>query len=393
MKKLCMALAGVVLATGAFADNTSFHVSNRLRLGYDDNLWLRSSDKTDSFRIVDELSLQLNVVLKTTYLSVDYTPAATWYDERKDDEFDVYHNLTVNFLQDLGERLTLDVADTLRAGRLPELYDDNGYIVREDNDNYFNSTRASLMFKLTPETRLDLSGRYMFLTYDDDELHRYDNYDSWVAGLTLRHLFPSRTTGFVDFRYQQLMYDHSPENFNRDSDTIFGGVGLEQTFSRNFIGTLRGGVQQRVYDDDKLFDDQTQPYVEGSLTFLPGANSLTRFTFTASYSISESDISSYLSQERTAFSLSAAHEFTKRIGAFVSASYAHGEYDADYSLGKSLPGIDEDTYTVSARLSYKIAERNWLELNYQFLKLDSDSKARESYSDNRVDLAWKIQLF
>lgn len=396
MKKLCMALAGVVLATGAFAENTAFHVSNRLRLGWDDNIWLSEKNEEDSFRIVDEISLQLNMVMKTTYFSVNYTPAVTWYEHRDDDEFDVLHNVTANLLQDFGEKLTLSLSDTLRAGQLPELYDDDGYIVREDNDNYYNSARGDLMFNLTKETRLDLSGRYMFLTYDKDgqgESHYYDNYDSWVAGLSLRHLFPSRTTGFVDFRYQQLMYDRSPDGFSRDADTIFGGIGLEQTFSRYFIGSVRGGVQRRNYDEDKIFDDQTQPYVEGSFTFLPGANSQTRLTLTASYAIGESDISNYLSQKRTAVSLSAAHEFTKRIGAYVSAAYAHGAYERDYSIGKNLPDVDEDTFSVSVRLSYKIYDNNWLELNYQFLKLDSDSDARASYDDNRIDLAWKIQLF
>ena len=393
MKKILATMTVAALAaTAAMADSTPFHLSNRVTFGYDDNIYLRETDETDSFRIVEQLEASLNLVLDRTYLSVRYSPVLTWYEGREDDETDLLHDLTVNFIQNLSKRLTLDVSDSLRAGQLPELCDENGYIVREDNDNYYNTARASLLFQLTPETRIDLSGRYITLVYnnDDEDAHYYDNYDSWVGGLTLRQLLASRTTVLADFRYQQVAYDHNPAAFSRDSDSLFAGLGLEHTFARELIGSLRGGVQQRMYDDDKVYDDQTEPYVEASLTLMP--TTATRFTLTGSYSISESDISNYLSQERMYCSISAAHDFGKRLGAYISASYAHGVYDGEYSAGQDQSDVEEDSYAVTARLSYKLADRNWLELNYQFLKMDSDSDARASYDNNRIGVAWKIQI-
>ena len=395
MKKIfaAMMMAGAAAATAAMAGQTAFHLSNRVHFGYDDNIYLTENDKTDSIRVMEELDIQLNSVLERTYLSLRYRPVLTWYEGREDDEVDLLHDLTVNFIQDLAPRLKLDLSDTLRAGDLPELADDEGYTVRADNDYYYNTARGSLVFQLLPETRLDLSGRYMTMAYSKDgigETHYFDNYDSWVAGLTLRQLLASRTTVLADFRYQQVAYDHSPEGFSRDSDSLFAGLGLEQTFSRELIGTLRGGVQQRKYDDDANYDDQTEPYVEASLTLMP--TTATRFTLTGSYSLSESDISNYQSQERMYGSLSMAHQFTSRIGLYLSGSYARGEYDGEYSQDRVSPDIKEDTIAFSTRLSFQVADKNWVELNYQYLKLDSDSDARASYDDNRVDLAWKIQI-
>lgn len=398
MKKILAAtmIAGAMAATAATAGQTAFHLSNRLSGGYDDNIYFREHDKDSSFRLMEQLDAQLNMVLEKTYLSIRYRPTLTWVEGREDDEVDLLHDLTVNLIQDITPRLKLDLSDTLRAGDLPELADEDGYIVREDNDYYYNSARGSLVYQLTPETRVDLSGRYMLMSYNKDEYHEFDDYDSWVAGLTLRQLLASRTTVLIDGRYQQVSYDKNPAGFSRDADTIYGGLGLEHTFARELIGTLRGGVQHRTYDDDDAYDDQTEPYVEASLTLMP--TTATRFTLTGSYSIQESDISNYLSQERLYCSISMAHQLTSRVGAFLSASYARGDYDADYEAGGDAlnpvakKDITEDSYALTARLSYQVADNNWLELNYQFLKLESDSDARESYSDNRVDLAWKIQI-
>jgi len=392
MKKICLAMAAAAaIASAAMADNQAFHLANTLKFGYDDNLYLRDTDKQESFRIIDEVDVRLNLNMERTYLGIRYRPAVSWYAERENDKTDILHNLTFNWIQDLAPRLKLDVSDSLRAGDLPELYDDDGYVVRQDNDNYYNTARAGLLYQLTEKTRVDLTGRYMLLRYsdDDEDAHRYDNYDSWVAGLTLRQVLASRTTAMADFRFQEMKYEHSQETFNRDAQMIFAGLGLEQTFSREVIGSLRGGVEQRSYESDDVYDDQTKPYVEASLTLMPSP--ATRFTLTGSYSISESDISNYLSQERMYCSISAAHDFGSRLSAYLSASYAHGKYDGKYS-SQSLPDVEEDSYTAGVRIAYKVLENNWIELGYHFLKLESDSDARESYADNRFDLGWKWQI-
>jgi len=394
MKKIWLAILGMTVMTTAAmaAEQNPFHLYNRLRLGYEDNIYQVSSDigETDSFRIVDEIEALLNLNYGHTYLAIRYRPSIIWYENRKDDDTDILHDLVFDFNHKFSETLSLDLSDTLRAGQLPELHDGD-YVVREDDDNYYNSALATLMYQMTPKTRLDLSGRFITLNYTSDSPAKdYSDYISPVAGLTLRQTLSSLSSGMIDVRYQALRYSKNPDGFDRDADMIFAGVGYEQTISRYFIGSLRGGAEQRMYKEDD-YDDNTQPYVEAALTFMPVEDF--RTTLSGSYSIYESDIANYMSQDRAYVSLSAAWDITRKLSAYASAAYTRSAYDADYA--KHIPELEdgvENAYVGSARLSYQIGRKNWLELNYQYLKLDSDIKGRQSYDDNRIDLAWRIQL-
>ena len=388
----------LALASPAFAESP-IHLNNRLRLGYDDNVYQAGEataadgstvthDETDSFRIIEELEMLVNLNLQRTYLGLRYRPSFIWYSERDDDDSDFLHDVDLNFVQKITPALVLSISDTLRASQLPELQDEN-YVVRAKDDNYYNSALATLSYNVRPETRLDLSGRYILLRYTE-EANENDNYYSAVGGLTLRQQLASRTTLMGDLRYQTVVYDEADEFHNRDANSMFAGLGAEQTFNPKLLGSLRAGVEQRMYDNDAA-DDNTQPYGELSMTFLPSP--ATRITGAASYSIYESDVASYLSQNRTYLSLSFAHDFTTKLNFYLSGAYSLNQYEADYALETGAVDADETSFLVSARLAYRINRINWLEVGYQFIKLDSDLVNRESYDRNRFDIGWKIQLF
>ena len=388
----------LALAAPAFAESP-IHLNNRLRLGYDDNVYQAGEataadgstvthDETDSFRIIEELEMLVNLNLQRTYLGLRYRPSFIWYSDRDDDDTDFLHDVDLNFVQKITPALVLSISDTLRASQLPELQDEN-YVVRAKDDNYYNSALATLSYNVRPETRLDLSGRYILLRYTEDA-NENDNYYSAVGGLTLRQQLASRTTLMGDLRYQMVVYDEAEEAYNRDANSVFGGLGVEQTFNPKLLGSLRAGVEQRMYDNDAA-DDNTQPYGELSMTFLP--TPATRITTAASYSIYESDIATYLSQNRTYLSLSFAHDFTTKLNFYLSGAYSLNQYEADYALETGAVDADETSFLLSARLAYRINRINWLEVGYQFIKLDSDLVNRESYDRNRFDIGWKIQLF
>ena len=388
----------LALAAPAFAESP-IHLNNRLRLGYDDNVYqageatasdgsVVTHDKTDSFRIIEELEMLVNMNLQRTYLGLRYRPSFIWYSDREQDDTDFLHDVDLNFVQKITPSLALSISDTLRASQLPELQDEN-YVVRADDDNYYNSALATLSYNVLPETRLDLSGRYILLRYTE-EANENDNYYSAVGGLTLRQQLASRTTLMGDLRYQTVVYDEAEEAFNRDANSVFAGLGAEQTFNPKLLGSLRAGVEQRMYDNE-VADDNTQPYGELSMTFLPSP--ATRITGAASYSIYESDVADYLSQNRTYLSLSFAHDFTTKLNFYLSGAYSLNQYEADYALQAGSVDADEKSILVSARLAYRINRINWLEVGYQFIKLDSDLVNRESYDRNRFDIGWKIQLF
>ena len=393
-------VAGLLLALAAPAMAASgespIHVNNRIRLGFDDNIY-QSDDLPDqgrtpqeSFRVVEEIEMLVNLNMERTYVGLRYRPSVIWYDKREPHSTDFLNDLDLNFIHNFSPSLTLSLGDTLRAGQLPELQDGN-YVVREKDDNYYNSAVATLSYNLRPETRLDLSGRYITLTYDTDSPAKDNNdYSSVVGGLTLRQQLASRTTVMGDLRYQTLTYKESKADNNRDANTVFAGLGLEQTFSPKILGNLRGGVESRAYDND-LYDDNTAPYGEASMTFLP--TPATRITGSGSYTIYESDVDRYLSQNRAYLSLSAAHDFTAKLSFYVSGAYTLNAYEKDYALDDDLGDADEKSFLLSARLAYRLNRINWIEAGWQYVQLDSDVTNRESYQRNRVDIGWKIQLF
>ena len=398
MKKLQgIAVAGLLaaFAVTGFADSQPLHIYNRLRAGWDDNIYNAEKDEVDSARIVEEVEIKLNLALERMFVGIDYRPSLLWIPERESDKTDFLHDLTANLSYSLTPNLVLSLKDTLRASQLPEL-ENEGYRVRADDDNYSNTALATLAYNILPQTRIDLSGRYSFLEYDDDE-RDYDNYWMAVGGVSLRQQLASHTTVFGDFRYQRTEYpDVKVKEHDRDADSIYGGLGLEQTFSQMLIGSARVGVENRQYDREQ-FDDNTKPYFDASLTFMPTPE--TRLTLSGGYSISESDLWNYASQNRYTVAVNLAHDFTDRLTLYANGNVAFGRYEADYALDSEDENVvkfgdaDEQSYSAGARLSYKVGQINWLELGYTFVSLDSDAYGRADYSRNRVDLGWKIQLF
>lgn len=400
MKTQAMLTAGILMAfaAGAVADESGspIHLFNRFRVGYDDNVYQveekNGKEKTDSLRLMEEVEVALKLDLEQTYLGLRYRPNLIWYSDREDDDIDVRHDVQATLTQEFTPNLQLSLSDAFHSSQLPELQDGD-YIVREKDDNINNDLRAVLSYTLRPETRLDLAGRYYFLKYlDNKPLEISDNYWSAVGGLTLRQILGPQTTAMVDFRYQTLQYDKAPDSYNRDADTIFGGLGLEQALGKQLSATVRAGVQHRMYDND-AFDDKTCPYVDGSLTLAPTESGLTRLILSAGWALAESDVTAYLVQQRIRAALTLAHKLTERLELTLTGSYTLSQYDADDAMAEGLGDNDENAYAATARLSYLVGTRNWIELGYQFTALDSDIKSRESYDRNRVDLGWRIQLF
>lgn len=396
MKTKAMLTAGIMMAlvAGASAEDSGrpIQLFNRLRVGWDDNVYQTAKDETDSVRILEEIEVALKFDLEQTYLGLRYRPTLIWYSDRDDDDTDFLHDLTATFTQELTPSLQLSVSDTLHSSQLPELQDGD-YIVRECDDNLYNDLRAVLSYTFRPETRLDLAGRYYILKYlDNDALEKTDNYWSAIGGVTLRQILGAQTTAMADFRYQTLQYDKAPDSYDRDVDTIFGGLGIEQGLGKQLSASIRAGVQHRMYDND-AFDDKTCPYVDGSLTLAPTESGLTRLILSAGWAMAESDVTAYLAQERIRTALTFAHKLTQRLDFSLTGSYTLSRYDADDAMVEGLGDNDENSYAATARLSYLIGTRNWVELGYQFTKLDSDIKSRTEYDRNRVDLGWRIQLF
>lgn len=379
-------LAGSILAGVSFAaeeSSQSFQVKNRFRVGWDSNVYETEKDETDSFKIIEELEFVINLDLEQTFLGARYRPTFVWWDNRNPDDTDFHHEADLIFAHNFTPRLSLSVKETLRIAELPELID-RGTVAREKDDYIYNLLDGVLGYKLSDPTRIEFGGRYTVLRYDDKDVAETDDYDIYAAGVTLRQQLQRETAINGEVRVEQTEYD-GPD---RGSDTIYAGLGLEEIFSPNLVGSVRGGWQQKDFNDSAVGTEDS-PYADLSLTYLPSPK--TRLSGGLGYSMFESDIYPYASQDRTLAFLTLAHDFTARIQFFLAGSIQHSEYTAEEAIEDPL-GQDgsEDVWQVSGRTSYMVNRNNYLEAQLSYLNFESD--LRNNFDRTRVELGWRTQL-
>ena len=333
----------------------------------------------------------MNFSFTRTFVSVRYRPNYVWWEKREPDDDDLNHDVDLVLNQTFSPRVTFSLTDTLRRGQIPESVDD-GRIVRENDDFTYNALNGTLGLLVHPKTKVEAAGRYLLLRYDNEDIAATEDFDLYVAGLSLRHQMLPETTLIGELRGEEVEY----EGPDRGSQSYYAGGGLEQIFTPNLLGSVRGGYQKKEFNDD-VVGSEDSPYADLAVTFLPSP--ATRLTANVGYSLFETDVYPYASQQRTLFAASLAHDLTARISMYLSGGYTIGDYSADQSIepGAVTDG-QEELIQVSARATYKLNRSNYLELGWQYQDFDSDvaysggGDIRVSYERNRIDAGWKIEF-
>ena len=371
-------------------DKHNLQINNNLRLEYDDNVYQANTNKTASFKVIDQLEILFNLNLENTFLGLRYRPSFTWWENHEAARTDaLQHEADIVFNHVFSPRMSLGLSDNFRLGLQPELIDRNNGRIQENQDFYANTLNGTLDLALSQATRLDIDGRYFFLQYKNEK-QANSNYRVATGGLTLRHQLSSMTTVSGEARYENVSYD----GLDRNSQSVFLGAGLERTFSARLLGNLSGGLQVKSFSAPGL-DSKNSPYGNISLTYLPTA--LMRLTLGAGYSLYETDIYPYANQERLTGYASLAYDVTARLAFYLSGAVTRGTYDQQFYVrsGSSTNTVQDingnDTILqVSARASYRLNRSNWLGAGYGYTTMNSD--LREDFVRNQYDVNWTIQF-
>lgn len=381
-----MTWAGIAVAaeSGETNRNRDFQFKLRLRAEYDDNIYERKSGTTDSFKFIVEPEAIYNAYFTRSTVALRYRPSYTYWSDRDGNDNDLHHEVAVDVAYEATPRLSLGVKESFIYAEQPELMD-RGVVITEQDSYIYNRLNGDATYRLSAASRVDVGARHTLLRYEQSDVANLEDYDIFALGATYRRATSADTTWLGEGRYETISYD-GPD---RGSDSLYGGLGLEKSLSKDMITSLRGGVQGKTFSADGI-DDEVSPYVDGSFTYLPSPK--TRLTAGGGYSMFEADVFPYANQDRLLAYLSASHDLTARISLFLSGSYQISDYSADQSIDQTTQSGDgtENIVQVSARASYKLNRSNWLEANYQYMNLDSD--LREDFDRNRVSLGWRTTL-
>jgi hypothetical protein len=311
------ALAAPLLSFAAEGGNDWWEIRNRLRIEYDDNIYERADNTTDSFKIIEELEFHANLQLTPqTFFGLRYRPSFTYWTDREPDDTDLHHDLDVVLNHRFSPTTTLGFKNQFRIAEQAEQIED-GVQIREQDDYTMNVTDLNLQHGLSRTLFTRIGGRYKLLEYDRDDVAATDNYDQFSGGISIGYKVSPDMNVLGEYRYQQTDYDYSGEP-SRDSESQFAGINIEQTFSPNLIGSLRAGIQSKSFDADSI-DDEENPYFDIKVTAIPSPD--TRLSLGAGYSMFEADVFPYTSQDRTLAFLSVAHDLSARISLYLTGSY------------------------------------------------------------------------
>ena len=404
MNKSILIAAGVVLgggfAWGLGSDNL-ITVNNSISLQWNDNYYQAPTNKTATAVITEQPEILVNINRENTYLGVHYRPSFVWYSNPAIQRREVVnHELDGNWNQTLSSRITFSIAETLRRGIQPEMLDRNNALIFPDQSYFENTLNGTMGIQLRESTRLDFSGRYYYMHYDDEAIATNSNYSIASAGLALRQELTQATTVSGSFNYDQAAY---PQANVRSATTKSVGLGVDHSFGPRLLSSLSGGYQFKGFTSSAI-SGQNSPYGNFSLTYL--FDPRLRLTAGGGYSLWEADITNYASQERLTGFASLGYDISARLSFFASGGITHGKYRADQAAipgavvieganQTSVTGVTvmdgtDSIYQFSARLSYQINRHNWVDLGYGYTTVKSD--LRPGFDQNTYDVSWRVSF-
>ncbi len=398
-------MAGSAMA----ADRIS--VGNSLHMEYDDNIAQSKTDKIDSVKVTNQISLTLAYPGEVSGVNARYHMIASWWEARKSNEWTFDHLVDFDWSRKLTPQLGLNVTDRFVRRDNSELIDEDGRTVVGESSYLYNSLSGAVNVGVTAQTLAVVSGRWQLLRYEDEGQAEREDYDIYAGGITLRNQYRRDAVLLGELRYEKTSYvdggktvDYSPvlpgaegkgrrQIPDRSHSAIMGGVGLEQNFSPNLIGRASVGYMLKEFDAANT-DNESAPYADAAVTI--ASDPRTRLTLGASYSLYQSSLLSFSTQRRTAFSASLGRDLTGQLSLYLAGTYVNSDYQAKTSVDtvreSEVREGSEDAVALSARAVYWVdrPRKNAIEAGWTFTDLNSD--LRSDYTRNRYDVAWRIQL-
>ena len=357
--------------------------------------------------------VNINMALDQTLISFNYTYDLRWFENRPSDNNDQYHYITLGINHAFSERYVLDVKDSFTVGKDPTVnFDQNGAVTfLRTEGNYINNV-ARVGFDAGLSEKFGLNVSYVNNIWDFSDtgpssrsafLDRMEQYPTVEA----KYHFSPNTVGLIGAQFGSVAHTASAgsnpiiisdasgvfqayaDPDARDLWSLYGYVGVEQTFNPTLNAAVRLGVQYASFDNvndlgyysnyapgfaPNQDDTSTTPYADASLTWTynPGC----ALKVGVMYTRNQTDVAS-LDQQSAVGYVNLSHRLTAKLTASLMGLIQNSEY-----FGGIYDGEADLIYMAGANLNYAFNQYLSTDVGYNFDRDDSDLPNR-SYSRNR----------
>lgn len=422
--KLWMPVLIGLIAGQLFAEGERpLKVVNTVRVGYSDNIDRVEDGKSGAF-LTDIIDLSFRAVLSDR---TDVTVKSQLNVLTDTGHNRMQPNLYVMMNHSVSPRLLFGLSEYYRSSEKSQ--GEANISGKKKYYNFFNNTvGATADYVLTEKDRLNGSVNYSVL--QSDKAISSNDYTTVGSGISWkRELSPQRTFMTLNLRQSHLNYD------NQSKDTLYGiyqdtnsvnhevgrdyyndnafydktdlSVGLSHTFNQSWSGNLEVGVSyvRNNFSGSREIDVTTNsitvlsttngndnatltPLLNAGVVYSP--SSRTRLTGDLSLSYQPSDNDGYGGQNTTELRFGAQHDLTAKLMAKATARFASVKYDEKNNTGSSTKRGTEDRMDLDFRLTYKLNRIHFLEAGVQHRETNRDTGS--SWSENRVDVGWRVEL-
>ncbi|MDD3275959.1 MAG: outer membrane beta-barrel protein [Kiritimatiellales bacterium] len=417
--------AGQIFAAG----DRPFKVINTVRFGYSDNLYHETADNAEAGTfITDTIDLSFSAAFSDRTDMMVKSQLKLLTDQK---ENGLYPNLYMMLNHSVSPRLLLSLSEYYRSNEKSgtEANIANGTGTRYA---YFvNTVGLSADYVLTQKDRLTASVNHSILR--GDKALEANDYTTIGGGVAWRkELSPQRTFASLKLYQSHVNYENQPQadwstpysttnpavtytnNFSylddqQAYDQTDLSIELSHTFNQNWQGRAEVGVSyiQRDFPDlSSTWTSSTNSTpVNGATNFADNAATInpmlklgliyspsprTRLTGDFSLTHQESNDNGYGGQDSAELRFGAQHDITAKLMAKATARFANITYDSKDDVTGGATQDTEDRMDLDFRLTYKLNRIHFLEAGVQHREANRDNG--NSWSENRVDVGWRVEL-
>ncbi len=367
-----------LLSIGAnrdYEEKIPFSVTLASSVGWDSNMNTTATNETESGYWQNGVSATYAAGDKTNHLSVGAHYSNIWYFDPAPGTEDSYNNarVTLDYVTQISPRLTISDSFYLAYETEPDFLIGASINRRTSQYTYgYNNLAVSYAWarRFSTVTGYTLTG----ISYDDEVNSSQDHLEH-IFSQQFRYSVSRMTTGTVDYRYKMTDYDN---NTDAESTSHYLLAGIDHSFSPLLAGSLRVGAEIRDYDGP--ISDETRPYLEGSLNYRAGKNTMIRwYHFLGA---DDSDYAGFQSSYSYKTGVSMQHQLTERLAGNLALHYLNQQFeDSPYDV----PDQTDNTFAGSAGVDYRLWRNIGLNATYWYTNTDSDNEFR-TYERHRISL-------